>query len=108
MGRYGFDRPQCDDFQLSYEIDSLWQKLDVITLEENHRQEGDHEYANILNRIRVGEPTESDIAKLEERVRSKNHPDLEDAMVIDCTNQGVNRHNKKHLNQISFLKLDEC
>ena len=101
MGRYAFDQPQCEDFQLRFECDPIWDKFDVISLVENHRQESDYEYANMLNRIRVGQPTEADLEKLRERTRPKNHPDLRGAMVIDCTNAGVNRWNKKGLGEIS-------
>ena len=101
MGRYVFERPQCEDFHLKHEISPLWPQFDVIILEENHRQDGDHEYANVLNRIRVGEPTENDVEILKKRVKSKNHLNLEGAMVIDCKNLGVGKHNKKQLNKMS-------
>ena len=101
MGRYVFERPQCEDFHLKHEISPLWSQLDVIILEENHRQDGDHEYANILNRIRIGEPTEHDVEILNQRVKLKKNLDLEGAMVIDCKNLGVGKHNKKQLNKMS-------
>ena len=101
MGRYVFERPQCEDFHLKHEISPLWSQFDVIILEENHRQDGDREYANILNRIRVGEPTEYDVEILSQRVKCKNNLDLEGAMVIDCKNLGVGKHNKHQLNKMS-------
>ena len=100
-GRFMFDRPKCQDFQLAFECDPLWEKFDVIFLEKNHRQESDHEYADILNRIRIGEPSEHDIKKLMDRVRPKNHPDLKGAMVITCTNEAVNTENRKCLNKVN-------
>ena len=97
MGRYSFDQPQCEDFQLRFECDPIWDKFDVKSLVENHRQESDYEYANMLNRIRVGQPTEAYL----ERTRPRNHSDLKGAMVIDCTNAGVKGWNKKGLGEIS-------
>ena len=47
-------------------MDPLWEKFDVINLEINHRQEEDKDYANMLNRIRIGEQTEEDIEELKE------------------------------------------
>lgn len=49
-----------------------------IELVENHRQGADHEYANLLNRVRTGDHTDVDNAILTKRVRPKNHPDLKD------------------------------
>ena len=67
---------------------------------ENHRQEGDKEYANILNRIRVGEITDCDMQALKERVRQSDHPDLHGATVIACQHKAVNKHNFLSLQQI--------
>ena len=55
----------------------------------NHRQGEDREYAEILNRIRVGDIQESDIEKLNERVVS--HQDVPNgALIITCKNKAVN------------------
>ena len=54
----------------------------------------------MLNRIRVGQQTEEDFAKLEERVRPENHPDLLGAMYISCKNKNVEILNTKRLNEI--------
>ena len=99
-GRYIFQSPVCQDYQLAYSLGQHWQSFDVIILEENHRQDGDHAYAEMLNRIRVGEPTEEDFAKLEERVRPENHPDLVGAMYISCKNKSVEILNIKRLNEL--------
>ena len=39
----------------------LWQKFDVALLMTNHRQAEDKIWAEILNRIRTGQPTDVDI-----------------------------------------------
>ena len=69
--------PVTKQFWIAYEIDSLWHKFECIILENNHRQGEDKEYANMLNRIRVGQETSEDIAKLNERVRGENHRDIQ-------------------------------
>ena len=72
----------------------------VIILEENHRQGDDHKYAEILNRIRVGQQTEEGMDMLRERVRPEGHPDLQGTMYITCTNRAVLRKNEVRLNEL--------
>ena len=48
---YIFEEPKCEAYKLAYDCETHWKSFEVITLEENHRQEGDYEYANILNRL---------------------------------------------------------
>ena len=40
---------------MAYHAGTHWQSFEVINLVENHRQEKDKEYAELLNRIRVGD-----------------------------------------------------
>ena len=99
-GRFIFLEPRNSQFFLTYEIDPLWQKFDVINLEINHRQGEDKDYADILNRIRVGKQTSEDIKKLKERVRNKDHEDIKnekDALYIFGTNKKVNQMNNRRL-----------
>ena len=63
-GRYIFEGPICEDYLLNHNLRRLWETFDVITLEENHRQNEDKDYAEILNRIRIGKPTEDDLKTL--------------------------------------------
>ena len=82
-------------------LESLWRKFDVILLKTNHRQGEDKEYAEILNRIRVGEINSSDIEKLNERVRKENDPSIpNNALVVTCKNVAVNIINEKKLAEI--------
>ena len=60
-GRFSFDQPSCSDFHLAYQSESLWRSFQVIRLTENHRQGNDKTYAEILNRVRVGEQTNEDV-----------------------------------------------
>ena len=45
----------------------LWRRLDACFLTTNHRQANDRVWADILNRIRVGQQTDADIRALRER-----------------------------------------
>ena len=60
QGSYIFDVPKCEDYLLAHMCNLHWKAFDVINLEENHRQGEDHQYAEILNRIRVGKQTSED------------------------------------------------
>ena len=103
MGRYIMQCPVNKQFWLAFEVDSLWHKFECITLEVNHRQGEDKEYANILNRIRVGQETPEDIQKLKERVRNENRPEIQketDALYIFGTNINVNKLNNRRLKQL--------
>ena len=48
---YIFEEPKCENFQLTFLLDTLWDKFDVVMLITNNRQGEDKEYADILNRI---------------------------------------------------------
>jgi ATP-dependent DNA helicase PIF1 len=102
-GRFAFDKPICEDYHLVYGdgSDSLWRSFQVINLTENHRQGNDKTYADILNRIRVGEQNSEDMELLKTRIRPKNHPDLKDSLYIACKKAAVNEHNEKCLNKVS-------
>ena len=76
QGSFIFEKPTCKDYLLAHLCGKHWKAFDVITLEENHRQGEDHDYAEVLNRIRVGQQTCEDISMLETRVRPEGHPDL--------------------------------
>ena len=76
-------------------------KFDVIVLKHNHRKGEDKEYANVLNRIRIGDLTDEDIKLLETRVRPVNHPDIPaSALVVTCMNKEVNEINNNRLDLI--------
>ena len=98
--RYIFEEPTSEAYKLAYDCETHWKSFEVITLEENHRQDEDRSYADILNRIRVGEVNDEDIKILESRVRPLGHPDLEGAMYLACTNASVSMHNRNRLNEI--------
>ena len=73
----------------------------VLNLEVNHRQGNDKVYADMLNRIRIGNLTVEDISKLNSRVRHKDHPDVRDAsLYIVPTRKACARYNKNYLHKI--------
>ena len=102
-GRFAFDKPICEDYHLAYGdgSDSLWRSFQVVNLSENHRQGDDKTYADMLNRIRLGEQNADDMVLLKTRIRKKNHPDLNNALFIACKKVAVNEHNEKCLNGIT-------
>ena len=66
------------------------------------RAEGeDKPYAEILNRIRIGQLHEDDIAKLKTRVRPRNHPDLKEVhLYIVPTRKACSKYNRDYLNSL--------
>ena len=103
LGRYTWCEPNCSDYKLEYGdgTNSLWRRFRVINLEENHRQGNDKDYANMLNRIRMGQHTKDDISTLKTRVRVKGHSDLKEALFISAKVLPVSKFNKKALDRIS-------
>merc|ERR1712030_109925 len=103
MGRYIWSQPMNIEYLQAYLLQPHWHSFSIISLEENHRQQGDSLYADILNRIRVGSHTNEDISKLKERVCSEGHRDLDGALVIASTHNMINKYNDKCL-----LELTPC
>ena len=79
MGRYIFDEPINLEFKITHAINPRWKMFQSLILETNHRQGADKPYAELLNRIRVGEQTQQDLDLLKTRVRDAKHPDLKKA-----------------------------
>ena len=102
-GGYIFAPPNCQDYQLAYGdgTDSLWRRFKVINLEENHRQGKDKDYADMLNRIRLGSQTKTDMKILASRVRPKAHPDLKGALFISAQVKPVARYNDTALSRLN-------
>ena len=100
QGSFIFDEPTCKDYLHAYLCQTHWHSFDVLLLEENHRQGEDHEYAEILNRIRVGIHNDTDLDLLRTRVRPDGHPDLHGAMYVACTNSTVLKMNEIRLKEL--------
>ena len=60
LGAFAFEKPHNPEFHATYELQNRWEMFKVINLEENHRQGKDREYAETLNRIRIGAMTEDE------------------------------------------------
>ena len=100
LGRYIWMQPRSEEYLQAFLVESLWEQFTVISLVENHRQQGDAEYADILNRIRLGDHTDDDMRVLQERVRPEGHPDLKGAQVIASTHAVVNKYNALSLQEL--------
>ena len=96
--KFIFEKPSNEQFQISDAIEPLWGKFEVINLVKNHRQGSDKEYADIMNRMRVGSLTDDDIQLLESRVMESDDPNLpKDAVFLSAVNEDVNRINDGRL-----------
>ena len=71
LGSFVFDEPKDKRLRLFYAVEDLWKKINVINLKTNRRQGDEKLYADLLNRIRIGEETKVDIENLRTRVFPK-------------------------------------
>ena len=100
--KYIFDDPTNEQFRITHAIESLWEQFKVVNLTYNHRQGNDKSYADILNRIRVGEMTDEDISILHTRVMDHNDPKLpKDAIYISAVNEDVSKVNEARLDNLN-------
>ena len=94
--------PESETFHLTHLLDPLWVKADIILLVKNHRQESDKQYADVLNRVRIGKPSDEDIELLKTRVRLDGHPDIPaDALRVMSNNRDVNTYNERKLAELN-------
>ena len=97
QAKYIFELPSNKEYHPDYHNGQHWSSFDCILLEENHRQNEDKSYAEMLNRFRIGKQMDEDLKTLQTRVRKENHEDLKSAMFISCTNAKVKTFNEKQL-----------
>ena len=101
MGRYICEEPQNPEFRTTHAIEPRWMMFKPILLETNHRQGKDKQYAELLNRIRVGQHTKEDLAMLGTRVRPKDHEDLKSAnLYIVCKRKECAEINTTNINSL--------
>ena len=101
-GGYVFEMPKNREHGVSFELRNLWEMFTVVNLVENHRQGEDKEYADLLNRVRIGEFTDEDIELLRTRVRSADDEEVKqhsDDLHIYGTNKKVHAWNKAKLDE---------
>ena len=100
-GKSIYSAPHDPRLKLCHAIDDLWKKFSVINLKTNHRQGEDKVYADLLNRVRIGQHTEEDLAKLRTRVFKKDDAAIPtNALYISGTNLEVNRINDMRLSKL--------
>ena len=93
--------PRDQRLQICHAIEDLWKKFIVINLNKNHRQGDDKGYADLLNRVRVGQQTREDVAKLNTRVYKRGDRAIpKNALYISGTNAEVNRVNRLRLSNL--------
>ena len=106
MGRPVFGEPLNKDFLITHKVDPRWRMFKSILLEKNHRQGSDKSYAELLNRIRVKEHTDADLETLRGRVRSKNHPDIQNVgLFITAIRKTCNTINEKYISKLNGSPL---
>ena len=98
-GRYVFEKPSDKEHAMAFELRDLWQMFTVVILEENHRQGEDKSYADLLNRVRVGQLTDEDIKVLKGRVRKEDDDEKEmsDGEMIKAMTSMMKKMEKKDL-----------
>ena len=101
LGAFAFENPKNPEFHATFQLHNRWEMFSVLNLEVNHRQGENKPYAEILNRIRIGEMNEDDIAKLKTRVTPRNHPDLKEVhLYIVPTRKACSKYNRDYLNSL--------
>ena len=104
IGRYVFQEPANPDFHITSRLDNRWEMFSSVLLEKNHRQGKDRQYADLLNRVRVGEQTEEDLELLSSRVRKEGHKDLKKVQIhIGCKRKDVSERNEKYILKLPGL-----
>ena len=116
-GKWIFKEPQNSRFTIQHQLKPLWEQFDSIKLVKNHRQGADGRYADLLNRLRIGEngkiqgnkskeefekakkQYEQDINDLKDRVRKEGDADLmnENIQYVVRTNKQVKAINDAKL-----------
>ena len=98
---YPWERPRDDKFRKAYDIDPLWNLFKPVILKTNHRQGEDRQYADMLNRFRVGECLDEDIKMMKTRIFHINDSRIpEQRLYIFGWNSEVNAINTACLDAI--------
>ena len=100
-GRYPWEEPIFEKYRRVHAIEPIWSQFCPIILRTNHRQGEDREFSELLNRIRVGEQTQDDLATLRSRVFSQSDKRIpEDSVHIFATNAEVNFWNQIFMDRL--------
>ena len=112
-GKWIFEAPS-GPAKNAHELVSLWKEMEPHTLEINHRQKGDKAFADLLNRIRMGEQTAEDIKILETRVVKNLAKDAPtESLIVYPTRDEVHTQNTFKMAQlktapVSFKATHHC
>ena len=85
-----FEAPLGEKYRQYHEMTLLWDKFKIIELTHNHRQAGDWDYAEMLNRIRWNKHTEEDLKTLASRISDASPAD---AVYVYGKNAPCKKHN---------------
>ena len=103
MGNFIFEKPHQKDYEMLHRCNPRWKMFKCIILEKNHRQGKDKGYAELLNRLRIGEETEEDIETLNSRIRREKHEDIQSAdLFIGAKRKDCYKINQHHI----FKKIE--
>ena len=103
MGNFIFERPYQKDYEMLHRCNPRWKLFSCIILKKNHRQGRDRGYAELLNRLRIGQETEEDIETLNSRIRKEKHEDIQKADLFI----GAKRKDCFKINQNQIFKKIE-
>lgn len=78
----------------------IWQLFDSIFLTENVRQKNDHVYSALLNRVRIGYPSDEDILLLKTRLVYNTQVNFSEHLHIFPTRKQVELFNKEQLTKL--------
>merc|ERR1711911_347224 len=107
MGRYIFETPINKEFYITHKLQPRWEMFKPLILKINHRQGNDKIYADMLNRIRVGQQTEEDMKMLKSRTRRKGHKDLKQVdLFITGKRKEAAKINKNYLAKLPGYKIE--
>ena len=102
MGRYIFEEPFHNCWKLGHQFQALWDLFTSIKLTFNHRQMGEVQFSNMLNRISLNRKGQSlnsdDLELLRSRVVSEYDPCIPDtSLYIFALKRTVTKYNEKIL-----------
>ena len=83
----------------------LWKYFHKVEVSENCRQAGDGAYGEILNRVRTGDHTTSDLEFLATRVCGTGHPRSYECILNDQSTVLCSKHDHKDLINGNLLNL---
>ena len=100
-GGFPWTAPSKAKFVMSHALKPIWPHFQSVELKTNHRQNEDGQFADILNRIRVGIKDAEDIGLLRTRVVPSGSDLIpSNAIYIFATNTAVNNMNDRVLDTI--------